>query len=456
MWWTSKPLVPRAAAILLALVAPITISSALPALATPPLLDLGAIASRAREVSHAVTMSRAAVDVARVEGRRNLQRLNPQLGLSGRYTRISEESPIVIEPGIPGVSVSLPGPRPDQWAFGFSVTFPLSDWLVRKAAIEDASGASVNAQAALRVAAERRASLEAMLAYFALVRVVRAEVVARQSLLDAERRTGEVRLRIEARLGSEADLRLAEVDLAARREDLDVLGNSRQLLLAQLGTLLDLEDSSFDSFSLELAAVEVGPLLGAPVSAMLAEASRLRPEVKALGEGRLALSARADLARAARLPRLDLAANAQLVDPNPRTLMQEDGLVGIWDVSAVLSWQLDGLWQADTDLRGLAAERTALEADQRALEDGFRMEIEAALTALRDAESRRLASNAMIAAASEGHRVRLALYRAGSATATEVAEAETQLARARLAAVDAEVGLWVGKVRLDHALGRPL
>lgn len=427
--------------------------------ATPPQMDLGAVAARAREVSHAAQREGAAIDLARAERRRSLQRLNPALGLSARYTRISEEDPIVIDPGIPGISVSIPGPKPDQWAFGFSVTFPLSDWLTRRSAIADASGSAIEASQALRQAAERRASLEAMLAHLNLVRIVRAEEVARQSLADAERRQGEVVRRIEARVASDADLRLAEVDLAERRQALASLGHSKQLVLTQLASLLDLEGVTAERFVLELPPLAIEPTASpadTKLELLMEEAWRRRPEPQALNEQERALSARARLAGVQRLPRLDLAAQAQLVDPNPRTIDQETGLVGIWDVSAVLSWSLDGLWLAETDERGLAAERASLEADRRALEDGLRLEIASALTSLADSNSQRDSAQAMVSAAAEGYRVRFALFQSALSTATELAEAETRLAAARLALVDAEVGVRVGLARLDHALGRPL
>jgi len=422
--------------------------------ATVQKLDLGAVAARARQVSVGALRAQSSIELARADRTRNIQRLNPRVGLSARYTRISEEDPIVIDPGIPGVNVSIPPVKPDQWAFGVSVVFPLSDWLIRKASIEGAGQADIAARRALGEAAERRAGLDAALAYLSLVRLSRLEGVARLSLGDAERRAGEVKRRIDARVASPADHLLAEVDIAARRQELDEIAHKKRLVLTQLSVLLQTEvDES--SFALDVGPFDPSTWFATPSKDLLAEAWKLRPEPRALEAGEKALAARLDLARAQRLPRLDLAANAQLVDPNPRTLSQGDGLVGIWDVSAVVSWQLDGLWQATTDERGLAAERASLAADRRQLDDGLRLELESALTALRDAQSRTAAAATMVRAATEGYRVRSALYVAMSATATEVAEAETQLARARLALVDAETSLWVGKALLDHATGRP-
>lgn len=76
--------------------------------------------------------------------------------------------------------------------------------------------------------------------------------------------------------------------------------------------------------------------------------------------------------------------------------------------------------------------------------------------ALREADTRRSTSEAMLAAAEEGHRVRTKLFAIGLATTLEVAEAETQLERARLGVVDARIERRIGEARLAYALGRPL
>jgi len=212
-----------------------------------------------------------------------------------------------------------------------------------------------------------------------------------QSLADAERRHLEVVRRIEARLASDADRLLAEVDLAERRQALASLGHSKHLIVTQLAALLDLEAVTPERFVLELQPIASDALLLADgnFTLLVEEAWRQRPEPRALNEQDHSLNARGRLAGVQRLPRLDLAAQAQLVDP-------------------------------------------------------------------KNAKSQRDSAQAMIAAATEGYRVRFALFQAAAATATELAEAETRLAAARLALVDAELGIRVGLARLDHALGRPL
>ncbi len=58
-----------------------------------------------------------------------------------------------------------------------------------------------------------------------------------------------------------------------------------------------------------------------------------------------------------------------------------------------------------------------------------------------------------LAAAEESHRVRQALFAEGRATSVELTDAETDLVRARLAAVDARIDAGLARVRLQTATG---
>jgi outer membrane protein TolC len=63
------------------------------------------------------------------------------------------------------------------------------------------------------------------------------------------------------------------------------------------------------------------------------------------------------------------------------------------------------------------------------------------------------ASGRGLAAAEESYRVRQALFAEGRATSVELTDAETDLVRARLAAVDARIDAGLARVRLQRATG---
>jgi len=64
-----------------------------------------------------------------------------------------------------------------------------------------------------------------------------------------------------------------------------------------------------------------------------------------------------------------------------------------------------------------------------------------------------LTSQKGLAAAEESYRVRKELLNADRATALELVDAETELTRSRITALNARVDLRVARSQLDHALG---
>jgi len=105
-----------------------------------------------------------------------------------------------------------------------------------------------------------------------------------------------------------------------------------------------------------------------------------------------------------------------------------------------------------TDHR-LRAETNELRADRENLERGTRIEVLAAQQAVLIAQRALETSQKGLAAAEEGYRVRRELLNAERATAVELVDAETDLTRARIAALNARVDLRVALAQLGHALG---
>lgn len=416
-------------------------------------LDASEVARRAAVASTSGERADADVDAAKAKADGLDVRFYPRVGLTARYTRISEEDPAVIDPGIPGIApISLGAAQPNQWFFGLQIALPVSDWFLRSGDVSEAGARGVAAAGFKAESERRRAALDAVLVYWNLVRIGEAEKVGAQSIADARARLDETNKRVKAAVASTADLRLAEARVAETEGAQASLGYARELVSAQLRVLLDLPPGTV----IEVAASDSAAVAPGTLDEMVAEAWRTRPEPRALSEAEAAFNAELGVQNVARLPRFDVVANAQVVNPNPRAFPQENEFTPTWDVSAVVSWNVDALWTTKPGEDDVRARIRTLNADRKALDDGIHLEIESALRALRDADTRRTTSEAMLAAAEEGHRVRTKLFANGQATTLEVAEAETQLERARLGVVDAKIERHIGEARLTYALGRAL
>ena len=84
---------------------------------------------------------------------------------------------------------------------------------------------------------------------------------------------------------------------------------------------------------------------------------------------------------------------------------------------------------------------------------GTRIEVLAAQQAVSLAQRSLETTQKGLSAAEEGYRVRKELLNAERATAVELVDAETELTRSRIAALNARVDLRVARAQLDHALG---
>ena len=108
---------------------------------------------------------------------------------------------------------------------------------------------------------------------------------------------------------------------------------------------------------------------------------------------------------------------------------------------------------ADASDRRIRAETDELRADRENLLNVTRIEVLAAGQAVQVALHSLQSSAKGLLAAEEGYRVRKELLNAERATAVELVDAETDLTRARIVALNARVDLRVALARLSHALG---
>ncbi|MBT9555773.1 MAG: TolC family protein [Myxococcales bacterium] len=390
----------------------------------------------------------------------------PRLELSARYTRLGETEASTLE-GLP-IAISLEGAQPNQYAFGASLAVPLTDYLVRLPVAREAGSGAAEAKRALAAVARQRSAAEAALRYYDWAKATLGLEVAEQSVVDSIAILQTAERLVAAQVGSPADVALAKAAAAEARLAVARAGHTIALLERLVRTAtgapgrltLDADGTlppwpGADAVLATLTPAEAGEAstTDRARTPLITRAMEERIELRAIRTGDAALAARARLAGRDRYPRLDLAANAQAVNPNLRRAIPNDELEFVWDVSVVASWRLDGLWSAQNVEESVAAEREHLAADRGSLLDGITSELDAALAAWDDAQAALTAAGPILAAATEGHRVRLALFALGKASSLEVTEAETTLRRARLAAVVARVDVRIAELKVLHAVG---
>ena len=188
---------------------------------------------------------------------------------------------------------------------------------------------------------------------------------------------------------------------------------------------------------------------------MWSEAKSNRLEVRALDESAGSLREQAKAARAGNWPRLDAFGDAIYANPNQRIFPAQRQLrrnVGRGRAAYLVTQRR----RHHRRHRGARSTRAPPVCSRRkqALEDGIRIEVTQTNNSLREAEVAIESTARGLTAAEESYRVRRSLFQNGRATSVELTDAETDLTRARLEAINARVDLRIAHVRLQHALGR--
>src|SRR5262249_7959636 len=137
-----------------------------------------------------------------------------------------------------------------------------------------------------------------------------------------------------------------------------------------------------------------------------------------------------------------------------RIFPQREEFRGTWSAGVVLSWSPNDALAGGQSVRAAEAKEAESRAQLGALRDQLRAEVVSAFHATSETQASLSSTRRGVAAAEEGHRVRLALYQAGRATGTELTDAENELVRARFGLVNAYIDARLARVRFVHALGR--
>jgi outer membrane protein TolC len=187
---------------------------------------------------------------------------------------------------------------------------------------------------------------------------------------------------------------------------------------------------------------------------LVRQAYQHRPELKVLSDNAAALSLRARIERAGYAPRLDALGATTYANPNPRVFPPREEFQGTWQAGVRLSWNITDIPSARLRARAGEARSAAALSERSAVMDRIRVEVRSAAQAADDSRVALETTQRSQDAAEESYRVRRLSYQNGRATNVELLDAETDLTRARLERLNAEVDARVAQVRLDYAVGR--
>jgi outer membrane protein TolC len=412
-------------------------------------LTADAAARRARTASPQVKAATAGIyGAAAREGKAQIDRI-PKLTLTAGYTRLSDVETQPITFG--GTTFAFPVIL-DNWSSSAELRVPVSDHILR---FPHAIAAAEHGVAAAKLTAAgtvEDAALDARLAYHEWVRARLQVIVAERLVAQIQANLAQVLTRAAAEDATRADVARLQAQAAEAAQDVLTLRNlaaQRELILRRTIDAADTEALTIG----EDVREDAGGGVPGDAASWVAHARNARPEIKAIDARIAAAASNKKLAAAGRLPRLDAFARLDYDNPNSRAIPADDQFEMTWAAGATVSWSLDGALAAKPQMIEQDAEMMRLAAEREATADQNEIAVMDAVRAIEVAQLSHITTDEGLAAAEENYRVRRALFNAGRATSVELTDAETELTRARIAAVDARVDLRIGIARLHHAIG---
>lgn len=432
-------------------------------------LTSDALAASAVSTSYSLQSKRLQADAASANTDKARWGYLPRVTVNARYTRLSRIQPpelgriVVTGADVPNGPIpdgtqlyNFPFTFPqilDQYSVTAGLLVPVSDYFFRVAPGAAANEANERAARYEVDSTARAIATDARGLYYAWVGAKLSIIVAELSLEQSRAHGEDVKHALDAGTASPADKLRVDSRIAEAERMLESARHSALDLEEQIRIARHDPESASYAIGEDVRGEAVAGNLPDDLRVLVRYALEHRPELSALAARSEAASRAVRLERAAYLPRLDLFADAIYANPNQRYFPQSDEWKATWDAGAQLTWTVTDIPAAGASTRAAEAQLASLRAEARALEDRIRHDVSQALQARLDARSAVRTSKTGLEAAEESYRVRRALFQNGRATSTELLDAELELTRARLAALNAGLELRMSTARLNFAVG---
>jgi outer membrane protein len=399
----------------------------------------------------------------------------PRLTASARYTRLSS----LTNPSLGGgsstgsqlVSPDAPGtenPRvvaiaPNNFTFPVlldnfvlqaQLAVPISDYFLRINRGYTAASHAVEAARFDAQAAQAKAATEGKIALYTFIRANGALQVAQQTLADVKAHAQDVKNQELARNASRVDVLRAETAVSAAGLQVERMKNLVVLTEKQVRMAAHLGDN--DAFYLSESVDAPLPKVVGTTAELVREAQQNRPEIRGIAANIEALRAQGKIARASSLPQVLGLGEVTYANPNQRKFPNTPDFFATWSLSLQATWSPNDIPSSNAAGSQVDARIQSIEAGRQALREGIELEVTQAQMQMRESEQAIPSAMQQLESSTEALRVARELFRAGRATATNVIDAETELTRARLELVNANVESRISRAKLEHATGRDL
>jgi len=348
--------------------------------------------------------------------------------------------------------VSFPFFVLDNWLLQATISVPISDYFLKIDQNYTAATRSADAARWDVVTARTLSASNGRVAYYTWLNARGAVIVAVQALNDQKTHLRDARNQFAVGNASKADVLRAETAVSSAELTLERARNLSDLSEKQLRVAIHASDDE---------ALVPGEDLDSPIAPvqgnlkqMTLEALSARPEVKSADANAESARQLAASSKAGMWPSLSAFADGIEGNPNPRQIPPANVWLGTWDVGAQLTWNATDALVASATASDSESRAATIMANKQVTRDNIEVEVTQMLQGVHEADFSIESSTRELASAEEAYRVARELFNNGRATSTTLADAESDLTRARLDLLNSKVAARTARVRLEHAVGR--
>lgn len=440
-------------------------------------------ASTAVENSPSVALKRAELTATKARNGRTLSRYLPQLDISLSWTRANaadfdfgasggasvgaiNEGPLTVGlcPDGPGTNCVLDGGGQQVGAVSFggfetprnnyrleaNLVIPFSDYILNLGPARRATESDEAAAVEQTSVEERRVALEARVAYYEWLRTVAQIAVAEQAVTSTEARLADARLGLEGGTLAPADVLQIEGVVASSRIALHNARSFEALARRNLAVLMGVERDAFQIGENVIAPMQAANSLGT-LQQLVAHGMQHRAEIKALGHTKKATELGIKGLTSSLYPRLDGIVNLLYANPNQQYFPPENKWNPSWFIGLSASWSLGRYADTRAQIKELDAAILMVDTQRAAIERAIELEVTAAYRDWQRGMEALALNQKDVQAAEAAYTQRVALFREGEATTTDVVEAEMQRFNATLRSIGVYIDLHIARAKLLRA-----
>ncbi|MEI8254397.1 MAG: TolC family protein [Deltaproteobacteria bacterium] len=401
-----------------------------------------------RSAGPSIQIARANLEMARAGAAEAARNMIPQLSTALRYTRLSYYTVPPIMFG--NVSVNFITPILDQFDWQTTLTIPITDIPLRILPMYQAANLQADA-AELSVESTRaQTGLEAREAFYEYVRAVAQEFLVNQSVTALQRRLEDVLRAVQAGTIARAQQLAIEAQIADLQRLVVVAHMPVVVYETQIRQRLHMRAEEPITIG---ESLEDLPDVPVSVTDLINRAYSTRTEIVALERQIQAVDRQIAGTRASQFPSIAAVAHADYANPNSRFFPQTQTWQATWDATLNLSWNATTAFAADATVSRLRAQQAMLAGQQAQLREGIELQVRQNYLAAQTAVALARSTGVQLASQQENLRVIRERVNAGAAVVAELVQAENELLRARINAINAIIDARLAVARIHRFTG---